>query len=164
MAPPDTALYRQLCTGAPPLGEFYGRVLACAEGLWADQYLSKFTAHGLPHIAEVMLNLDALAQLFPTQGDERLKPEEILVLLSACCLHDIGMQSDADDARADHATLSRKLIEESDASSGKFGGTILLRFDDPRDQGRSGRTALRGPDLHRRGQRRPEPADQPPPD
>lgn len=50
---------------------------------------------------------------------DRLRPEEIFVLLAACYLHDIGMQLDVPDAREEHAEWSHQLILHSRDGAGR---------------------------------------------
>ena len=121
-------LYGELRDKDSSSAHLLDEVLGCARRLWADQYLVKFTGHGMEHITEVARRLDELTR--PIQeGQAPLSPHEILALLSACCLHDIGMQSDDDGARGNHATHSRELIEESSAFSSAFGRQVTLPIE-----------------------------------
>lgn len=99
--------------------------------IWEEQHLFNFTTHGKLHTEQVERNLDSLTR--PLQASRRpLSAEEIFVLLSAACLHDIGMQrADKEDARARHAEYSRELILYSDAWVGIEERRITLPTSTP---------------------------------
>jgi hypothetical protein len=105
----------ELRSGNEELAAVFDRVYEESLKIWAEQHLFNFTTHGRLHTEQVERNLDSLTR--PLQGSQRpLSPEEMFVLLSAACLHDIGMQR-ADDpkARDKHAQYSYELILYSDA-------------------------------------------------
>lgn len=80
--------------------------------IWKAERLEQFTTHGKEHTEQVEQNLDDLTRSLQN-SETPLTVEEIFVLLSACCLHDIGMQIDDPNARAKHAEYSYKLIAKS---------------------------------------------------
>lgn len=98
--------------------------------IWEEQYLREYTTHGAPHTRQVERNLDALTR--PIQNsDVPLSSQEIFVLLSACCLHDIGMQlPDDPDARAKHAQAAYELILNSSVEVGMEERRVLLTIHD----------------------------------
>lgn len=109
-------------------GELSGVYNAALE-IWKEPYLSKYTEHGRPHFEQVARNLDSLTA--PLQSSNNpLSPEEIYVLLAACCLHDIGMQQDLPDARAEHAQYAYDLILHSHALVGGVERKITLNIQD----------------------------------
>lgn len=125
----NRVLYGELRKANPTLADELEEV--CREGLkiWSEQYLRTFTAHGRPHIEQVEANLDALTR--PLQnGTNHLSPQEIYVLLAACYLHDIGMQLDQPDARAEHAQYAYELILYSFARVGPDERRVTLSITD----------------------------------
>lgn len=98
--------------------------------IWGEQYLREFTTHGRQHTEQVERNLDSLTR--PLQSSARpLTTEEIFVLLSAACLHDIGMQrADDPDARKRHAQYAYDLILYSHAQVGPDERRVTLPIDD----------------------------------
>ncbi|HET6975071.1 MAG TPA: hypothetical protein VFI24_02025 [Pyrinomonadaceae bacterium] len=98
--------------------------------IWDEQHMRQFTAHGKLHTRQVEKNLDALTR--PLQlSQNRLTPDEIFVLLSAACLHDIGMQLiDDPDARRKHAEYSHNLILDSAPDGAPAAGRVILPIND----------------------------------
>jgi hypothetical protein len=97
--------------------------------IWDEQHLYEFTDHGKRHTQQVERNLDALTR--PLQRSAPLSGEEIFVLLSACCLHDIGMQrADDPEARSRHAQSAYDLILNSHARSKSEVRRVTLPIDD----------------------------------
>jgi hypothetical protein len=97
--------------------------------MWAEQAFRLYTAHGQPHIEQVEQNLDNLTRPL-MESAMPLEPEEIYVLLAACCLHDIGMQLDEPDAREKHAQYAYDLILYSSAQIGPEVRRITLPITD----------------------------------
>ncbi len=87
--------------------------------IWKEPYMWQFTDHGKPHTEQVERNLDALTRPLQKKGSEnRLTKDEIFILLSAACLHDIGMQRISNpNAREKHAEYSHQIIMTSSALS-----------------------------------------------
>jgi hypothetical protein len=100
--------------------------------IWKQPYMWHFTDHGEPHSVQVERNLDALTRPLQRKGSEnRLTQDEIFVLLSAACLHDIGMQRiDDPEARQKHANYAYELILKSSARIGSEERRIVLSIDD----------------------------------
>lgn len=90
----------------------------------------KFTEHGPLHTDQVIRNLDALTK--PLQDSNKpLTQEEIFVLLSAACLHDIGMQLiDDPEARPRHAEYAYELIVNSSAEIKRGSRHVKLSISD----------------------------------
>lgn len=111
-------LRQELEHGDRELAAVFDRVYQESLKIWGEQHLFNFTTHGRQHTEQVERNLDSLTR--PLQRSAQpLSAEEIFVLLSAACLHDIGMQrADAPDARERHAEYSCELILYSDAWTG----------------------------------------------
>jgi len=112
-------LYKKLSETDDELCERLDSIREKAIELWnKGQYPRPLTEHGESHIGQVEDNLDVLTRPLKKQSSENthgdlrgaLNPEEIFVLLAACCLHDIGMLLDVEDARENHAELACKLI------------------------------------------------------
>jgi hypothetical protein len=103
-------LYNELRRQNAALADEFDAIYRESLKIWDEPDLREFTDHGKVHIDQVERNLDSLTR--PLQSSSSaLKAEEIFVLLSACCLHDIGMQLvDDPDARAKHAQYSYELI------------------------------------------------------
>lgn len=99
---------RELATA---FDQIYGESLR----IWEEQYLWEYTTHGKRHTEQVERNLDSLTR--PLQSSTMpLNAQETFVLLSATCLHDIGMQrADDPDARRKHAQYAFDLIVNSHA-------------------------------------------------
>lgn len=110
---PPRHLYEQLRAKNPQLADQFDTIYREASEVWNEQYLRTFTTHGEQHTKRVERNLDELTRPLPAGGG--LSAEEIFVLLSACCLHDIGMQlADDPQARTKHAQYSYELILNSE--------------------------------------------------
>jgi hypothetical protein len=91
-------LREQLQKTNPDLAVSFDRIYDESLRIWDEQYLREYTTHGRRHTEQVERNLDNLT--LPLQSSMKpLSDEEIFVLLSATCLHDIGMQR-ADDPQA----------------------------------------------------------------
>jgi hypothetical protein len=102
-------LYHELRAASPVLADELDAITKEALELWKSPHLRTFTAHGEPHILQVEANLDALTK--PLQASpQKLRPEEIFILIAACYLHDIGMQLGERDARERHAQYAFDLI------------------------------------------------------
>src|ERR1044071_749091 len=110
-----------------------------ARKIWSNPALRTFTEHGEKHTKQVIDNLDRLTRplmrLPVSQNASELtgplKAHEIFVLLSGCCLHDIGMQLDNVDARDKHAEYACNLILHSSARIDfNFRRTTLPIIDD----------------------------------
>ena len=100
-------LYNELQQSNPALGALFDSIFKESLIIWNEQYLRQFTVHGRSHTEQVERNLDSITRALQNSKDSQLTPEEIFVLLSACCLHDIGMQlADDPDARKRHAQLA----------------------------------------------------------
>lgn len=116
-------LYNELKESDQKLAEEFDAIYQEALNIWNDPALRTFTEHGQKHTLQVERNLDMLTrplQRLPVPQNTGeltgpLKPYEIFVLLSACCLHDIGMQLDNSDARERHAEYACNLILHSSA-------------------------------------------------
>jgi len=100
--------------------------------IWDEPYMWQFTDHGKAHTDQVERNLDALTRPMQRKDSEnRLTKDEIFVLLSAACLHDIGMQRiDDPHARENHAEYSYDLILNSSAQIGSEQRQVKLSIDD----------------------------------
>ena len=96
--------------GNSELASDFDAIYAVALKLWKQQLSPKYTAHGHSHIVEVERHLDALTR--PIQNSKKpLTADEIYVLLSASCLHDIGMQLiDDPEFREHHSDAVREMI------------------------------------------------------
>ncbi|HEY0366365.1 MAG TPA: hypothetical protein VGC73_07830, partial [Pyrinomonadaceae bacterium] len=114
-----------------PLAAEFDRIYEEAGEIWKEQYMLKFTEHGPLHTQQVERNLDDLTR--PLQDSpNKLKPDEIFVLLSAACLHDIGMQLiDDPEARRKHAEHAYNLILNSSAQIGTELRRVTLPIRDP---------------------------------
>lgn len=127
-------LYNELKANNPDLASEFDDIHAEAIRIW-ENHDPQFTDHGKVHMDQVEENLDNLTK--PLMGTEHaLKVEEIFVLLSASCLHDIGMQlADKPDARARHAQYAFELIRNSAVRSGDKDREVILpiRDDNSRD-------------------------------
>lgn len=125
-------LYNELYHSSPELGNRFDSIFNESLNIWNEQYLRQFTVHGRQHTEQVERNLDSITR--PLQNsEEKLTPEEIFILLSACCLHDIGMQlADDPDARMRHAQLAYELVLNSYArDDSEEDRRIMLPVDDP---------------------------------
>lgn len=123
-------LYEELkLANKPDLVEELDGICKAALGIWDEQYLRPFTAHGRAHIDQVERNLDSLSRPLQKFGTP-LTPEEILVLLSACYLHDIGMQLDDKFARERHAQYAYNLILHSSATIAGSSRRVTLPITD----------------------------------
>lgn len=100
--------------------------------IWQEQHLREYTTHGEDHTKQVERNLDCLTR--PLQKSKaKLTSQEIFVLLSASCLHDIGMQlADDPNARANHARAAYQLIREGEARVGSKLVRVPLTINDDR--------------------------------
>src|ERR1700748_857329 len=100
-------LYSTLENLNRPLAEEFDAIRRESFKIWEEQYMRPFTTHGKLHSERVERNLDSLTR--PLK--EPLTAEEIFILLSACYLHDIGMQLiDDSEARSRHAQYAYDLI------------------------------------------------------
>ena len=125
----ERLLYNKLSQLDDELARQFDRIYEEAFKIWDEQHLRQFTIHGKKHTDQVERNLDSLTA--PIQNSEKpLSAEEIFVLLSACCLHDIGMQLDVPDARAKHAQYSYELILNSSAQIGPELRRVTLTITD----------------------------------
>src|ERR1051326_1265398 len=108
----------------------FDRIFEESLSIWEEQYLREFTTHGKRHTQQVERNLDSLTR--PLQASTNpLSAEEIFVLLSATCLHDIGMQrADDPDARRKHAQYAYELIVNSYARFTTEERRVTLPIDD----------------------------------
>lgn len=122
-------LYNELNANRPDLASEFNNIYAAAASIWENHDL-QFTDHGKVHMDQVEENLDNLTK--PLMGTEHaLKMEEIFVLLSASCLHDIGMQlADKPDARARHAQYAFDLIKNSAVRSVDKNREVILDIKD----------------------------------
>ena len=94
-------LRQELERGDRELAAVFDRVYEESVKIWDGQHLFNYTAHGKSHTEQVERNLDSLTR--PLQSSTRpLTSEEIFILLSAACLHDIGMQRADDPERGSH--------------------------------------------------------------
>lgn len=123
-------LLRNELGSSPGLASAFDRVYEESLRIWDEQYLREFTTHGRQHTEQVERNLDSLTR--PLQSSPRpLNAEEIFILLSATCLHDIGMQrADDPDARKKHAQSAYDLILYSHAWVGPKERRVTLPIDD----------------------------------
>ena len=86
-----------------------------ANRIWARPLHRYFTDHTVAHTERIIALMDGLAAGMMTT-DKRLSPTEVLVLLSAAYLHDIGMQNekfaegDLDEIRAHHNEQTAEMI------------------------------------------------------
>lgn len=109
----------------------FDRIYEEANEIWNEQYMRTFTEHGPRHTEQVVRNLASLVQPLENSGNP-LTPEESFVLLSAACLHDIGMQLiDDPDARRKHAQHAHDLILKSSAEIGTETRRVTLSIRDP---------------------------------
>lgn len=131
-------LYHELHQQSPALAGELDAITTEALVLWKDQHLRTFTAHGEAHILQVEANLDALTRGLQA-SPQKLKPEEIFVLLAACYLHDIGMQLGERDAREKHAQYAFDLILHSHAQHEHRDIEVRLSIND-----RNAREAIAG--------------------
>lgn len=123
-------LYSELWSLNPGLAQEFDAIYRESLNIWNEQHLREFTVHGKLHTAQVERNLDSLTR--PLQNSRMsLKAEEIFALLSACCLHDVGMQlADEPDARSKHAQYAYELILYSHAQVGSAQRRITLPIND----------------------------------
>ena len=126
---PRRRLVEELGESDPQLARELVRVCEEASEIWKNQRLFEFTVHGGPHSLQVERNLDCLAENLQ-QGERRLTPEEIFVLIAACHLHDIGMQLGVVGAREHHAEHARQLILFSSAQIGPELRRVTLSIRD----------------------------------
>jgi hypothetical protein len=114
----------------PELATTFDRIYQESLKIWDEQYLREFTTHGRSHTEQVERNLDSLTR--PLQKSAMaLSAEEIFVLLSATCLHDIGMQrADDPEARSRHAQCAYDLILYSYARFESKDRRVTLPIDD----------------------------------
>lgn len=137
---PERSIFRILmnCLRAElhntPLAAEFDRIYEEAREIWNEQYMLEFTAHGPLHTQQVERNLDSLTE--PLQKTpNRLTPHEIFVLLSATCLHDIGMQLINDpEARRKHAQHAYDLILHSSAKIGTESRRVTLSIRDEKSR------------------------------
>jgi hypothetical protein len=113
----------------PKLAKALSAIRESALEIWTEQAMRTFTAHGEQHFAQVETNLDRLCTHFQ-KTDAGLNSQEIFVLLAACYLHDIGMQSDEPNARAEHAQFAYDLILHSSAQIGPELRKVTLPIPD----------------------------------
>ena len=114
-------LYRELRALDQRLADEFDDIYRRSLEIWASPALRTFTEHGEEHTESVARNLDVLTRPLqslpvpanPNESTGPLQAHEIFVLLSACCLHDIGMQLDNKDARAKHAEYACNIILHS---------------------------------------------------
>ncbi|MDT5123749.1 MAG: hypothetical protein QOC96_3231 [Acidobacteriota bacterium] len=115
-------LYDELKKENEKLSQIFDDIYKYSLDIWSRPQLLEFTEHGELHTQQVEQNLDDLTRPLqklgkPENGADELSgaltPEEIFVLLSSCCLHDIGMQYDKPEARKYHAEYSCTLIAAS---------------------------------------------------
>jgi hypothetical protein len=126
--PPPRFLRQELGNGR--LAETFDDVYRESERIWGEQYLREFTTHGRQHTEQVERNLDSLTRPLQSSG-MALTAEEVFVLLSASCLHDVGMQrADDPDARRKHAQYAYELILNSSTWVGAEERRITLPIDD----------------------------------
>lgn len=122
-------LYEALNSQRPDLAREFVKIYDEAIEIWKEQAHRDFTAHGKVHMERVERNLDAL--IMPLKNSASLSMEEIFVLLSASCLHDIGMQrADRPDAREKHAQYSYELILKSNVRGVAKKREIILSIND----------------------------------
>ena len=123
-------LYNELIGTKKELAEVFDRVYDASLEIWKESHLYEYTAHGKEHTEQVERNLDNLTR--PLQNSAgRLSAEEIFVLLSAACLHDIGMQrADDPEARRKHAQSGFDLIINSHPSVSPEERRVTLLIDD----------------------------------
>jgi hypothetical protein len=120
----------ELASESKELSAIFDRVYEESLKIWDEQHLFNFTTHGEQHTLQVERNLDSLTRPL-RRLRQPLSAEETFVLLSAACLHDIGMQrADDPDARAKHAQHSYDLILNSDAWVGIEERRITLPITD----------------------------------
>ena len=122
-------LLSTLVRDEPKLAKALTAIRESALEIWAEQAMRTFTAHGEDHFAQVETNLDRLC-VHLQETDARLNSHEIFVLLAACYLHDIGMQSDEPNARAEHAQFAYELILYSSAQIGPELRKVTLPIPD----------------------------------
>lgn len=127
---PDRLLYNEL-QGNPELKREFDDIYHESLGIWQRERYEHFTVHGEPHTKQVERNLDELTRHLQN-SPYRLTLEEIFILLSACCLHDIGMQRDVWNSREIHAELSYKLIINSSENNPNRRVTLRIRDDNAR--------------------------------
>lgn len=109
--------------------EKFNRIHAESIKIWDEQNLPTYTEHGPLHTQQIEKNLYALTR--PLK--KPLSPQELFILLSAACLHDIGMQlSDDPNVRRKHAEAVFELIVNSDRPRAGFG--IVLPIDDDKER------------------------------
>jgi hypothetical protein len=100
------------------LARAYDRIYEESLKIWEEQHLKQFTSHGPAHTEQVEKNLYDLTRPLHHAGCP-LSDEELYILLSATCLHDIGMQlSDDPEVRRKHAQNAYELILNSSAHIG----------------------------------------------
>lgn len=122
-------LFSTLDHQEPKLAKALTAVRESALEIWSEQAMRAFTAHGEEHFAQVETNLDRLCSHLQ-KTNTRLTSHEIFVLLAACYLHDIGMQSDEPNARAEHAQFAYDLILYSSAQIGPELRKVTLPIPD----------------------------------
>ena len=87
-----------------------------ANRIWARPLHRYFTDHTVAHSERIITLMDGLTAGMMAVGDKRLSPTEVLVLLSAAYLHDIGMQNEKfakgnlDEIRAHHNEQTAEMI------------------------------------------------------
>ena len=116
----------------PELTKTFGRIYEESLNIWKEQHLYEYTTHGKQHTEQVEINLDSLTRPLQNSGVGKLTEEEIFILLSATCLHDIGMQrADDPDARRKHAQAAYDLILNSEVWVGadKRRVTLSMLYD-----------------------------------
>lgn len=117
-----------------PLAAEFARIYAEALEIWNGPYMQEFAAYGLQHFKQVEENLDDLT--WPLQNSPKaLTPDEIFVLLSAACLHDIGIQLvDDAGARRKDAQHAHDLILHSAAEIGTETRQVTLSIRDEKSR------------------------------
>ena len=80
-------LYEELDSSNVGLARALDQICSEADAIWEQQNLREFTVHGGEHYRQVESNLDCLTNRLQ-RSTNKLSPEEIFVLLSACYLHD----------------------------------------------------------------------------
>lgn len=123
-------LYEELDSSNVGLARALDQICSEADAIWEQQNLREFTVHGGEHYRQVESNLDCLTNRLQ-RSTNKLSPEEIFVLLSACYLHDIGMQLGVADARQKHAQYSYDLILRSSPNTRSQEPRVTLSIPNP---------------------------------
>ncbi|MGD0401544.1 MAG: HD domain-containing protein [Syntrophobacteraceae bacterium] len=110
---PYGRLENELLQGDKSLWESLLQIKQAAGSFWRTRRLRWYTDHGIHHSQSVLKIiediLDPLDKLNPSD-QYILKPEELYILITACYLHDIGMQ----DLRVDGVEGSPNLEQETE--------------------------------------------------